>query len=193
MAQPWVLRMRRLVVSEFVSIDGVMEDPKWTLEYHSKHPWTEDQLKFKKAELFGSDSLLLGRVTYQGFASAWPSMQDDPDGYGKRMNSLPKYVASRTLRKVEWNNSHLIQGDVGVEVAKLKQQAGQDLLVFGSCSLVQLLLQMDLVDELRLQVYPVALGVGKRLFNSQARTPLKMVEAKAFGSGVVLLRYQPDR
>jgi dihydrofolate reductase len=185
--------MSRLVVSEFVSLDGVMEEPRWTFEYHDKRPWTEDQMKFKNGELFGSDSLLLGRVTYQGFAGAWPSMQDDPEGYGKRMNGLPKYVVSRTLEKAEWNNSRVISGDVAAEVTKLKEQPGQDILVFGSCSLVQTLLQLGMVDELRLMVYPVVLGSGKRLFNSPLHAALKPVETRAFGSGVVLLRYQAER
>jgi dihydrofolate reductase len=191
-AEGWTVSVSGLVVSEFLSLDGVMEEPRWTFEYHDKHPWTEDQMKFKNGELFGSDSLLLGRVTHQGFAAACPSMQNDPEGYGKRMNSLPKYVVSRTLDRVDWNNSGLIQGDVAAEVSKLKQQPGQDISVFGS-SLVQSLMQLGLVDELRLMVYPVVLGSGKRLFSSALQTTLKPVEARAFGSGVVLLRYQADK
>lgn len=182
--------MSRLVVTEFATLDGVMEDPKWTFEYHERHPWTEDQMKFKNGELFGSDSLLLGRVTYQGFAAAWPNMQDDPEGYGKRMNSIPKYVVSRSLPTVEWNNSRLIRGDVGEEVRRLKQQQGQDILVFGSRTLAQTLFGLGLVDELRLMVYPLVLGSGKKLFDGKVGARMKAAEARAFDSGVVLLRYE---
>jgi dihydrofolate reductase len=180
--------MRRIVVSEFVTLDGVAEEPgKWSFPF-----WSEEISKFKFDELFSSDALLLGRVTYQGFAGAWPSMTDDA-GYAKRMSSFPKHVVSRTLEKLEWNNSHLIKGDVEREVSKLKQQPGQDLLVFGSGQLVNALAQHDLVDEYRLLVYPIILGSGKRLFSDVNKTTLKLVETKTFGSGVVLLRYQPSR
>ena len=182
--------LSRLVVTEFVTLDGVMEDPKWTFEYHEKHPWTEDQMKFKNGELFGSDSLLLGRVTYQGFAAAWPKMQDDPEGYGKRMNSMPKYIVSRSLPTVEWNNSRLLRGDVGEEVKRLKQRQGQDILVFGSRTLAQALFGLGLVDELRLMVYPIVLGSGKKLFEGKGNERMRAAEARAFDSGVVLLRYE---
>jgi dihydrofolate reductase len=141
---------------------------------------------------FSSDALLLGRITYQGFAKAWPSMTDDA-GYAKRMNSFPKHVASRTLEKLEWNNSHLIKGDIAKEVTKLKQQPGQDLLIFGSGQPVNELMQHDLIDEYRLLVYPIVLGSGKRLFSDPNKAALKLVETKTFSSGVVLLRYQPIR
>ena len=180
--------MRKLVVSEFVTLDGVAEEPgKWSFPF-----WSEEISKFKFDELFSSDALLLGRVTYQGFATAWPSMTDDA-GYAKRMNSFPKHVVSKTLEKLDWNNSHLIKGDVEREVSKLKQQPGQDLLVFGSGQLVTALMQHDMIDEYRLLVYPIILGSGKRLFSDVNKATLKLVETKTFGSGVVLLRYQPSR
>ena len=180
--------MRKLVVSEFVTLDGVAEEPgKWSFPF-----WSEEISKFKFDELFSSDALLLGRVTYQGFAAAWPSMTDEA-GYAKRMNSFPKHVVSRTLEKLEWNNSHLIKGDVERELSKLKQQPGQDLLVFGSGQLVHALMQYELVDEYRLLVYPIILGSGKRLFSDANKATLKLVETKTFSSGVVLLRYQPSR
>lgn len=179
----------RLVVSEFASLDGVMEEPRWTFDYHNRHPWTEDQMSFKGGELFGSDALLLGRVTYQGFAAAWPSQQDDPQGYGKRMNAMPKHVVSKTLDKLEWTNSRLVKGDLVQEVTKLKEQPGKDLLVFGSLKLSAGLLERRLVDELRLMVYPVFLGGGRRLFAAASSLKPRLVEARGFASGVALLRY----
>jgi len=189
--------MRRLVVSEFVSLDGVMEDPGGA--ERSKHGgwshqfWSEEAARFKFDELFASDALLLGRVTYQGFAKAWPSMKDD-QGFADRMNGLPKFVVSTTLAEVEWNNSRLVRGDVAEEVSNLKQQAGQDILVAGSGRLVDTLMRRDLVDEYRIMVHPVVLGGGKRLFGEGSdRKVLRLVKSKKFGSGVVLLFYQPAR
>ena len=188
--------MRKIFVTEFVSLDGVMEDPGgaekfvhggWTMPY-----WNDEIGKFKFDELRASDALLLGRVTYQGFAAAWPSRTDE-EGFAQRMNSLPKYVVSTTLDKAEWTNSHLIKGEISKEVFKLKQQPGQDIMVAGSNKLVQTLMQHDLVDEYRLLVYPVVLGSGKRLFGDASKVTLKPVETRMFSSGVVLLRYQPAR
>ncbi len=188
--------MRKVVVSMFVSLDGVMEDPGgaeksehggWTMPY-----WNEEIAKFKYDELFASGALLLGRVTYQGFAAAWPSRTDEA-GFADRMNNLPKFVVSKTLERVGWNNSTLIKGNIAEEVARLKQQPGQDILIAGSGTLVRTLMQHDLIDQYQLLVYPVVLGSGKRLFENVRKTPLKVVETKAFSSGVVLLSYQPDR
>ena len=180
--------MRRVVVSEYVTLDGVTEEPgKWSFPF-----WNEEIAKFKFDELFSGDALLLGRVTYQGFAAAWPKMNDEA-GYGHRMNSFPKHVVSRTLEKLDWNNSHLIKGSVEREVSKLKQQPGQDLLIFGSGQLVNELMQHDLIDEYRFLVYPIILGNGKRFFNYANKATLKLVETKTFSSGVILLRYQPSR
>ncbi|MHB8578001.1 MAG: dihydrofolate reductase family protein, partial [Dehalococcoidia bacterium] len=136
---------------------------------------------------------LLGRVTYQGFAAAWPTMTGTGD-FGEKMNSIPKFVVSTTLEKVEWNNSRLIKGNVAEEVSRLKQQPGQDILLAGSGELVQSLMQHDLIDEYRFMVHPILLGSGKRLFRDGSDTTvLKLVETKTFSSGVVVLAYQPER
>ena len=186
--------MRKVIVSEYVSLDGVMEDPGgaekfehggWTIPY-----WNDEIAKFKFDELFASDALLLGRVTYQGFAAAWPSMTDEA-GFADRMNSLPKYVVSTTLEEpLAWNNSRLIKGNIAEEVARLKQESGQDVLVFGSGTLAQTLHQYNLIDQYNLLVYPVVLGSGKRLFGDRSNVALKLVETKTFSSGVVLLAYR---
>ncbi len=187
--------MRRVVLSVYMSVDGVMEDPGgsegsqhggWTRSY-----WSDDIAKVQFDQLFASDALLLGRVTYQGFAAAWPQMTDEA-GFANRMNSLPKYVASRTLAETTWNAT-LIKGDVAEAVSRLKQQPGQDILIYGSGGLVQTLAQHGLIDEYRLLVYPVVLGSGKRVFRDGSHARLRLIEAKAVGSGVVLLNYQPDR
>ncbi len=183
-------RMGRIVVSEFVSLDGVVEDPGGAEKF--KHGgWSfkfrDDQVpKYKLDEVFASDGLLLGRVTYEGFAKAWPSMKDDV-GFADKMNNMPKYVVSTTLKKLDWNNSKLIKANVAEEVKKLKQQPGKDILVT--------LLQHDLVDELRLMVHPVVLGSGRRLFDNNAETmkALKLAESKTFPSGIVLLTYHPAK
>ena len=176
----------KLVATEYVSLDGVMEEPgTWSFPFFS-----EDAGKFKYDELFASDALLLGRVTYEGFAATWPTMTGTGD-FGERMNSLPKYVASTTLKETEWNAS-LINGDVVEAVAKLKQQPGRDLLLSGSASLFQLLMDRNFIDEYRFMIHPIVLGGGKRLFkDGMAKTALKLVEAKPLSSGVVVLYYQP--
>lgn len=178
--------MRKVIVSEFVSLDGVVENPAWTFQFGS-----QEQEKYKFDELFACDALLLGRVTYQGFAAAWPKMTDTTGVYGERMNSMPKYVASTTLTEMEWN-ANLIKGDLAEEVLKLKQQSGQDILVFGSSELVYTLTQLNLVDEYRLMVFPIVLGSGKRIFKdgSEQKT-LKLIGTKTFASGVVVLSYEP--
>src|SRR6267143_6684725 len=187
--------MRKIIVSEFVSLDGVEEDPGGAEKF--KHGgWSfkfrDDQVpKYKLDEVFASDGLLLGRVTYEGFAKAWPSVKDDV-GFADKMNSMPKYVVSTTLEKLDWNNSRLIKANVAEEVKRLKQQPGKDILVYGSGKLVNTLLQNDLVDELRLMVHPVVLGSGKRLFADPAETMkvLKLAESRTFPSGIVLLSYR---
>jgi dihydrofolate reductase len=180
--------MRKIIVTEFVALDGVMEDPhKWSFPY-----WSDDIEKFKYDELFASDAQLLGRVTYEGFAAAWPSRTDE-GGYADRLNSLPKYVVSTTLERAEWNNSHLIKKNVAEAVSRLKQQSGQDILVHGSPTLVQTLIQHDLIDQYHLLVYPLVLGSGKRLFQDGSKATLKIVDSKTFSSGVALLRYEPEK
>jgi dihydrofolate reductase len=184
------LNNRKIVVSEFVTLDGIVEEPeKWIMSYNN-----EEIGKFKFDELFASDALLLGRMTYQIFADYWPSATDEATpgvGYVNRMNSILKFVVSKTLQQVEWKNSRLIKGDIVEEVAKLKHQPGKDILIYGSGALVNTLMQYDLIDEYRLLVYPVVLGSGKRLFKDGSNATLKLVETKTFSSGVVLLRYQP--
>jgi dihydrofolate reductase len=183
--------MSRIVVTEFISLDGVIEEPRWTFEFE-RGP---DGSQFKWDELFNSEALLLGRVTYQGFAQAWPSM--GTDDFGKRMNSIPKYVVSSTLADSEatWGPTTVIRGDVVAEITKLKEQDGGDLLVEGSSQFAQTLIAHGLVDEYRLMLFPVVLGKGKRLFppevNEQAT--LTLTEAKPDRDGVMLLTYHPAR
>lgn len=185
--------MRKIIVSEFVSLDGVMEDPGgaegfehggWTMSY-----WNDDIGKVKTDELFASDALLLGRVTYEGFAAAWPGRTDEA-GFADRMNNVPKYVVSTTLNDANWKNSHIIAENVAEEIATLKQQPGQDILVAGSGKLIESLMRHNLVDEYTLLVYPVVLGSGKRLFKDGITATMKLVEAKPLGE-VTLLRYTP--
>jgi dihydrofolate reductase len=151
-------------------------------------------MKFKFDELMEHDAQLLGRVTYDGFAKAWPDMKDDA-GFADKMNSMPKYVVSTTLDRPEWSNTTVIGGDVGAEVAELKAQREGDLLVYGSGQLVRTLLEHDLVDELRLMTFPVLLGGGKRVFSdaSEKKTPLRLVDSKPVGDGVMILVYEPPR
>ena len=177
--------MRNLVVTEFVSLDGVMEAPGWTFPY-----WNDEIAQFKGDETNASDALLLGRVTYQGFAAAWPESEDEGAPY---FNSVRKYVVSTTLDQVEWNNSTLIKDNIVEAITQLKQEDGRDITVHGSATLVQTLMQHDLVDRYRLLVYPLVLGKGKRLFDEGATATLKLLESQAFSSGVVALVYEPDR
>jgi dihydrofolate reductase len=182
----------KLVVTEFISLDGVVEAPGgeegykhtgWTIPY-----WNDEIAMFKLDEVFTCDAFLLGRITYESFAGAWPTRTDEM-GFADRMNSLPKYVASTTLKEASWNNSSILTGDIYERVFNLKQQPGQDLLIAGSCTLAQSLMPCGLIDEFRLLVYPVILGSGMRLFGRDEKIDLKLLETKAFGSGVVLQRY----
>jgi dihydrofolate reductase len=169
-----------------MTLDGVVEAPeKWSFPF-----WSEETGKFKLDELRATDALLLGRVTYEGFAAAWPG-QKDPDGFADRFNSMPKYVASKTLKKLEWNNSHLIKGDLATEVSKLKQQPGKDIVIHGSPTLIRSLMPHNLIDEYRLLVYPLVRGQGKRLFDEASRANLKLAESETFSKGVVKLVYRP--
>jgi dihydrofolate reductase len=180
--------MRRVVMAEYVSLDGVMEDPSWTA------PFFNDEMgKYQRDQLFRSDALLLGRVTYEGFAASWPSMEEAEGDFAVRMNTLPKHVASTTKQALEWNAS-VIEGDVPAAVTELKQQPGQDILIYGSGELVRTLTQHNLIDEYRLMVHPVVVGRGKRLFDGVADAPtLKLTDTVTFSSGVVSLVYEPAR
>jgi dihydrofolate reductase len=177
--------MRKLFVTQFMALDGVVENPAWTFKY-----WNDETAQFKGEETTSSDALLLGRVTYEGFAAAWPGREDPGAEF---FNGVRKYVVSTTLDKAEWNNSVLIKDNVVEEIARLKQQEGSDIAVHGSATLVQTLIKHDLVDSYRLLVYPVVVGSGKRLFHDGTAATLKLVESKTFSSGVVALIYEPDR
>jgi len=185
----------RIVVTEFVSLDGVMEDPGGS--EHSKHgAWTfkfnrgEEGNKFKVDEVNNAEVQLLGRVTYEGFAQAWPQRSGDP--FSEKFNSMPKYVVSGTLKKADWNNSTILKGDVVDEVSKLKQKVHGDILVSGSATLVQTLIANDLVDQLNLMVFPVILGSGKRLFGETIPPKtLQLAESKTVGDGVAIMIYKP--
>jgi len=185
----------RIVVTEFVSLDGVMEDPGGA-EGYEHGGWSfqvsrgDEGDKFKLDELVDAEAQLLGRVTYEGFAKAWPSITDEA-GFAEKMNSMPKYVVSSTLTNPEWQNTTVLSGDVAEEVSKLKQEVDGNILVAGSARLVQALIDHDLVDELRLMVYPVVLGSGKRLFGKTSdKKALRLVDSKVVGDGVQILVYE---
>jgi len=189
--------MAKLVVMEFVSLDGVMDDPGgsegtkhggWTFQFDRG----DEGNKFKLDELFASEALLLGRVTYQGFAQAWPGRTDE-EGFAEKMNTMRKYVVSTTLTDDEatWDNTEVIRGDVAAEIARLKAEPGGDILVAGSCSLVHSLKEYGLVDEYRLMVFPIVLGGGKRLFaETSDATRLDLTECGTAGDGILLLTYR---
>src|SRR5215204_2570096 len=186
--------MGKLVVSEFVTLDGVIEGPGGGEDFE-RQGWTfrisrgEEGDKFKLDETLESEALLLGRVTYEGFAAAWPSMEGE---FADKFNSMPKYVVSSTLEEPEWNNSTVLEGDVVEEVSRLRQAPGGDIVVHGSPRLVQTLLEHDLIDELRLMVFPVVLGSGKRLFgNTSDKKHLRLVDSKMVGEGIAILIYEP--
>lgn len=177
--------MRKLVVTEFLSLDGVMENPGWTFPY-----WNDETAKFKGDEGEAADALLLGRVTYDGFAAAWPTSKDEGADY---FNSIRKYVVTTTLDKADWNNSVLIKEDVVEEINRLKQQGGKNIIVHGSGRLIKTLMQHDLVDEYRFLIYPLVLGKGQRLFDDDYAVKLKLVESRATSKGVVAVVYEPMR
>ena len=185
--------MGRIVVTEFVSLDGVMEAPggedfkykAWSFEFDRG----EDGNKFKLDETHESEALLLGRVTYEGFAEAWPSREGE---FADKFNEMPKYVVSSTVDGSEWNNSTVLGGDTVQEVTKLKQKLDGDIYVHGSCQLAQTLIEHDLVDELHLMVFPVILGTGKRLFGDTSDMKrLRLTDSKTVGDGVSILIYEP--
>jgi dihydrofolate reductase len=189
--------MGKIVVTEFVSLDGVMQAPGGGEDY--KHAgWTfeisrgEEGDKFKADELRAADAQLLGRITYAGFAKAWPSMAND--WFGEKMNDMPKYVVSSTLtaEDAHWNNSTVLSGDLVEEITKLKADVDGVILVHGSAQLVQGLLEHDLVDELRLMVFPIVLGSGKRLFGETSdKKRLALTGSTTVGEGISILTYEP--
>lgn len=186
--------MRKIIATEFLTLDGVMEDPGGAEKSKhggwSGHYWNEEMQKYKHDELFATDALLLGRVTYEGFAAAWPSMTDE-DGFADRMNGLPKYVVSETLEHAEWNHSILIKEKVVEQISQLKQESGKNIVIHGSGKLIHSLLPYGLIDEFRLMVFPIALGGGKRLFKETADSNrFKLLETKTFETGVIVLHYE---
>jgi dihydrofolate reductase len=184
--------MGRIIITEFISLDGVIEDPGgaedfkyggWSFEYKRG----EDGDKFKSDETMNSDALLLGRRTYEGFAEAWPSREGE---FADKFNDMPKYVVSSTLKDPDWNNSHVLDGDLTEQVSKLRQEVDGDIVVHGSAQLAQTLIDEGLVDELRLMVFPVVLGSGKRLFGETGdKQPLRLVDSRTVGDGVAILTY----
>jgi len=186
--------MGKIVVTELVSLDGVMEAPGggesfrhggWSFEISRG----DEGDKFKLDEALSSEALLLGRVTYEGFAAAWPSRDGE---FADKFNTMPKYVVSSTLEDPEWNNSTVLKGEVAEEVAKLRREQDGDIVVHGSARLVQTLVEHDLVDEFRLMVFPVVLGTGKRLFGETSdKKSLRLVDSKVVGDGVAILIYEP--
>ncbi|WP_028778147.1 dihydrofolate reductase family protein [Shimazuella kribbensis] len=179
--------MNKVIVSLYLSLDGVMEEPAWTAPY-----FNEQVGKFQHDLLFSSGALLLGRNTYQGMSSAWPSMTDE-DGFADRINSIPKFVPTTTLDELEWN-ADFIKGDLVEEVTKLKQEFGQDLLIYGSSELIRTLMQHDLIDEFHFIVNPIVVGKGKRLFEEGIDTKtLKMINTQTTDTGVVIISYELDK
>jgi dihydrofolate reductase len=186
--------MGRIVVTEFISLDGVVEDPGgsedfrhggWSFEFERG----AEGDKFKLDETIGAEALLLGRVTYEGFAAAWPERDGE---FADKFNNMPKYVVSSTLSNPEWTNSTVIDGDLAESVAKLKQELDGDIVVHGSVQLVQALVEHDLVDELRLMVFPVLLGSGKRLFGETSdKKRLRLTDSQTVGDGVTTFVFQP--
>ena len=176
--------MRKLVESTFVTLDGVISDPQeWGSPY-----WDEEHFAYARKLLFAADALLLGRATYEGFAEAWP--QRSGDEFTDRINSLPKYVASNTLTEAAWNAT-IIQGDVAEEVAKLKQQPGENILKYGTGELDRTLIANGLVDEFHFWVFPILAGGGDRLIEGIDTTHLQLVDTTRFGSGIVVQTYSP--
>lgn len=185
--------MRKLVVSEWVSLDGVFDAdtmPQWFLPYQSK-----DRQKHITEMVLASDAFLVGRVTYEMLAGYWPHVKNNDKNdleLANKLNSAPKYVVSKTLKKAEWNNSTIIKQNVTEEVTRLKRQPGNDILLFGSSTLVQSLMEGDLIDEYRLLVHPIIMGSGKRAFkDGMATTKLKLVKTTTVGLGVQSLCYEP--
>ena len=176
--------MRKLKLAMYVSVDGVVEAPAWT------GPFFNDALaKLQYDYLMSSDALVLGRVTYEGFRDSWPNMEESTGDFGVKMNRMPKFVASRTFDTAEWNAS-IIKGDLATEIKKIKDQAGSDLLIYGSGTLVDELARLGLIDEYRMMVHPVIVGTGKRFdLQKDAPTNLRLVDSVITSTGVAVLTY----
>jgi dihydrofolate reductase len=182
--------MRKIRVSEFLSLDGVMEAPeRWHFPFAS-----EDMQAYNLERVLAPDVLVLGRVTYDIFASSWPKRTNNEYGMADKFNTMPKYVVSSTLAKADWNNTTVIKTNAIEEIAKLKQQPGGDISITGSATLVHALLQAGLIDELHLIVDPIIVGQGKRLFEAGSQPlNLKLIDSRTFSGGGVALTYQPNR
>lgn len=190
--------MGKIVVTEFISLDGVIEDPGGSEDFEHGG-WTfeidrgSEGDKFKLDEVFEAEAQLFGRVTYEGFAEAWPEREGDPvmGEFAKQINTMPKYVVSRTLVDPSWRNTTVLPGeDFAAEIRRVKDEVDGVILVAGSATLAQSLLDADLIDELRLMVFPVVLGSGKRLFAASGKKPLKLADAVTVGAGVQILTYE---
>lgn len=175
--------MRKIKLAMYVALDGVVENPAWTAPF-----WNEELSDLQEEYLYSSDALLLGRVTYEGFAASWPNMEEETGDFGRKMNSMPKFVASRTLEQLAWNATKL-EGDLAASVAALKQGSGGDLLIYGSGELVDELTRLRLIDEYRLMVYPVLVGSGKQIFNAGNERALELASMTTTSTGVVVLTY----
>jgi dihydrofolate reductase len=186
--------MRKIIVSEFITLDGVIEAPGGNETPHPHGGWqpkyrSPEGGKYKIDELSSVDGLLLGKTTYEAFAAYWPGQTGA--GFADPINKMPKYVVSRNLQKLEWNNSHILR-DVAKDVAELKKSDGGDILVYGSATLVKALLQHDLIDELRMMVFPVSIGGGLRLFDDNRELKkFRLKHSRAMDNGVLILEYQP--
>jgi dihydrofolate reductase len=182
--------LRKIVVSTFTTLDGVMEAPhEWMDGIHFQF-WNDESTAYANELLFSSDALLMGRVTYEGFAPAWTERSGDP--FSDRMNSIKKYVVSNTLETADWNNTEIVRGDAAAEVSKLKNASGEDILIYGSARLTDALLRAGLIDQLHIWVDPIVVGKGKRMFEEGvAPSALTLMKATPFSSGVVVLAYAP--
>jgi dihydrofolate reductase len=181
--------MKDVVASTYMTLDGVFEEPSWSAPY-----WSDDAQRFARDQLWASDALLLGRKTYEGFAAHWPTEEwiEREGEFAERMNSYPKYVASRSLSEpLEWNNSHLLDGDVADALRKLKEGSGRDILMYSSVALMRALMKEDLVDRLRIWVHPLVLGEGARLFAEGDEAKLELADTTILANGVAVLDYQP--
>lgn len=190
--------MGKIVVTEFISLDGVIEDPGGS-ESYEHGGWTfeiergPEGDKFKLDEVFEAEAQLFGRTTYEGFAAAWPEREGDPvmGDFAKQINTMPKYVYSATLQDPTWQSTTVLSGDFATEIRRVKDEVDGVILVAGSATLAQGLLEHDLLDELRLMVFPVILGSGKRLFaDASGKKPLQLTDAKTVGAGVQILTYE---
>jgi dihydrofolate reductase len=180
--------VRKIIASEFITLDGVFEEPgraDWHLQYFS-----HELERYKLGEVMEAEAQLLGRVTYEGFAAAWSSVEDE-QGFAEKMNTMPKYVVSSTLTEPTWENTTVLRGDAGSAVRELKAGEGGPLLIGGSGQLVRTLIADGLLDELRLIVHPIVVGEGTRLFEGTSQVPLTLTDAKPFDSGIVILVYGP--